>query len=121
MCSWYGAFVYQLGHGPLKAERRVRFPYALPYLPALRGIQNCDMAASTLLFRDVFIYLRAPEAVKTTGSELYQVACNSFGFPNLSLKVYWLQERGRLPVRRSVKGIKLKLERSLSNILQVLC
>ena len=25
-----GAFVYQLGHGPLKAERRVRFPYALP-------------------------------------------------------------------------------------------
>jgi K(+)-stimulated pyrophosphate-energized sodium pump len=26
----YGAFVYQLGHGPLKAERRVRFPYALP-------------------------------------------------------------------------------------------
>ena len=28
-----GAFVYQLGHGPLKAERRVRFPYALP-LPA---------------------------------------------------------------------------------------
>jgi hypothetical protein len=28
--SEYGAFVYQLGHGPLKAERRVRFPYALP-------------------------------------------------------------------------------------------
>ena len=27
-CS--GAFVYRLGHGPLKAERRVRFPYALP-------------------------------------------------------------------------------------------
>jgi hypothetical protein len=26
-----GAFVYQLGHGPLKAERRVRFPYALPF------------------------------------------------------------------------------------------
>src|SRR5689334_9790371 len=26
----YGAFVYRLGHGPLKAERRVRFPYALP-------------------------------------------------------------------------------------------
>ena len=25
-----GAFVYRLGHGPLKAERRVRFPYALP-------------------------------------------------------------------------------------------
>ncbi len=25
-----GAFVYQLGRGPLKAERRVRFPYALP-------------------------------------------------------------------------------------------
>ena len=25
-----GAFVYQLGHGPLKAGRRVRFPYALP-------------------------------------------------------------------------------------------
>jgi hypothetical protein len=31
MCgNWQGAFVYQLGHGPLKAERRVRFPYALP-------------------------------------------------------------------------------------------
>jgi hypothetical protein len=29
-----GAFVYQLGHGPLKAERRVRFPYALPRLQA---------------------------------------------------------------------------------------
>ena len=26
----FGAFVYRLGHGPLKAERRVRFPYALP-------------------------------------------------------------------------------------------
>ncbi len=26
-----GAFVYRLGHGPLKAERRVRFPYALPF------------------------------------------------------------------------------------------
>jgi hypothetical protein len=25
-----GAFVYRLGRGPLKAERRVRFPYALP-------------------------------------------------------------------------------------------
>ena len=25
-------FVYRLGHGPLKAERRVRFPYALPSL-----------------------------------------------------------------------------------------
>ena len=36
-CCWLllfavlgGAFVYRLGHGPLKAERRVRFPYALP-------------------------------------------------------------------------------------------
>ncbi len=28
--TFFGAFVYQLGHGPLKAERRVRFPYALP-------------------------------------------------------------------------------------------
>ena len=28
----FGAFVYRLGHGPLKAERRVRFPYALPTL-----------------------------------------------------------------------------------------
>ena len=27
----HGPFVYQLGHGPLKAERRVRFPYGLPY------------------------------------------------------------------------------------------
>src|SRR5260370_7472902 len=27
-----GAFVYRLGHGPLKAERRVRFPYALPVI-----------------------------------------------------------------------------------------
>jgi hypothetical protein len=27
-----GAFVYRLGHGPLKAERRVRFPYALPLI-----------------------------------------------------------------------------------------
>ena len=25
-----GVFVYRLGHSPLKAERRVRFPYALP-------------------------------------------------------------------------------------------
>ena len=25
-----GVLVYRLGHGPLKAERRVRFPYALP-------------------------------------------------------------------------------------------
>lgn len=31
-CRQNGAFVYQLGHGPLKAERRVRFPYALPLL-----------------------------------------------------------------------------------------
>ena len=30
MSHLIGAFVYQLGHGPLKAERRVRFPYALP-------------------------------------------------------------------------------------------
>ena len=29
-----GVFVYRLGHGPLKAERRVRFPYALPTLQA---------------------------------------------------------------------------------------
>src|SRR5436190_12529797 len=28
--SRWGAFVYRSGHGPLKAERRVRFPYALP-------------------------------------------------------------------------------------------
>jgi hypothetical protein len=27
-----GAFVYRLGHGLLKAERGVRFPYALPIL-----------------------------------------------------------------------------------------
>ena len=26
-----GALVYRLGHGPLKAERRVRFPCALPF------------------------------------------------------------------------------------------
>ena len=32
----YGVFVYRLGHGPLKAERRVRFPYALP----IRQIAN---------------------------------------------------------------------------------
>jgi hypothetical protein len=25
-----GLFVYRLGHGPLKAERWVRFPYGLP-------------------------------------------------------------------------------------------
>ena len=25
-----GVLVYRLGHGPLKAERRVRFPCALP-------------------------------------------------------------------------------------------
>jgi predicted nucleic acid-binding protein len=31
-----GAFVYRLGHGPLKAERRVRFPYALP----LRSVES---------------------------------------------------------------------------------
>jgi hypothetical protein len=30
----HGAFVYRLGHGPLKAGRRVRFPYALPLSPA---------------------------------------------------------------------------------------
>ena len=28
--DFIGVFVYRLGHGPLKAERRVRFPYALP-------------------------------------------------------------------------------------------
>ena len=27
----HGAFVYRLGHGLLKAERGVRFPYALPF------------------------------------------------------------------------------------------
>jgi hypothetical protein len=27
-----GAFVYRLGHGLLKAERGVRFPYALPFI-----------------------------------------------------------------------------------------
>ena len=27
-----GVLVYRLGHGPLKAERRVRFPCALPIL-----------------------------------------------------------------------------------------
>jgi hypothetical protein len=26
-----GALVYRLGHGPLKAERRVQFPCALPF------------------------------------------------------------------------------------------
>ena len=30
LLTFGGAFVYRLGHGPLKAERRVRFPYALP-------------------------------------------------------------------------------------------
>ena len=35
-----GAFVYQLGHGPLKAERRVRFPCALPLIISnLRSVQ----------------------------------------------------------------------------------
>jgi hypothetical protein len=31
-CTGVGAFVYRLGHGLLKAERGVRFPYALPIL-----------------------------------------------------------------------------------------
>src|SRR5436309_695834 len=35
-----GAFVYRLGHGPLKAERRVRFPYALPFQSARPGRQE---------------------------------------------------------------------------------
>ena len=30
-----GALVYRLGHGPLKAERRVQFPCALPSSPPL--------------------------------------------------------------------------------------
>src|SRR5216117_717765 len=35
-----GGVVYRLGHGPLKAERRVRFPYALPASPrSLRPFQ----------------------------------------------------------------------------------
>jgi len=33
-----GVFVYRLGHGPLKAERWVRFPYALPLI--IRHLQN---------------------------------------------------------------------------------
>ncbi len=37
-----GAFVYRLGHGPLKAERRVRFPYALP-------LQHVRLAWLTLI------------------------------------------------------------------------
>jgi hypothetical protein len=33
-----GALVYRLGHGPLKAERRVQFPCALPLsINDLRG------------------------------------------------------------------------------------
>ena len=40
-----GAFVYQLGRGPLKAERRVRFPYALPNMHAFQIIFNPTSAA----------------------------------------------------------------------------
>ena len=34
-----GALVYRLGHGPLKAERRVQFPCALPPLPSISSFQ----------------------------------------------------------------------------------
>src|SRR5437773_12498607 len=46
----FGAFVYRSGHGPLKAERRVRFPYALPlkinYLRKSAGKVQEDQVAS---------------------------------------------------------------------------
>jgi hypothetical protein len=38
----HGPFVYQLGHGPLKAERRVRFPYGLPIT-----VLHCSMELPT--------------------------------------------------------------------------
>src|ERR1043166_9115609 len=46
----YGAFVYRLGHGPLKAERRVRFPYALPL--KLRHLRKS--AGRSSRFRKIF-------------------------------------------------------------------
>ena len=42
-----GVFVYRLGHGPLKAERRVRFPYALPITQFANEI-NCYVGFWTL-------------------------------------------------------------------------
>jgi hypothetical protein len=37
-----GVFVYRLGRGLLKAERRVRFPYALPLSGKLKGNAKCQ-------------------------------------------------------------------------------
>ena len=48
--DWYGAFVYQLGRGPLKAERRVRFPYALPKWLRVDGQEESDFFAHEIGF-----------------------------------------------------------------------
>src|SRR5437867_7467264 len=53
----FGAFVYRLGHGPLKAERRVRFPYALPlkfnHLRKSAGKVQEDQVASAKFFPQI--------------------------------------------------------------------
>src|SRR5882724_1804389 len=58
-----GAFVYRLGHGPLKAERRVRFPYALPLIcKHLRRSASKSRLWNSVSFsaRDIEVLCAAP-------------------------------------------------------------
>ena len=48
----HGAIVYRLGHRPFKAERRVRFPLALPLKPVTTGFFYCSSPDVYLKDRD---------------------------------------------------------------------
>ncbi len=65
-----GAFVYRSGHGPLKAERRVRFPYALP---------SCFILMT--LFQIIFNPLSAKELAKMPKELQLNILGEFRGFP----------------------------------------
>src|ERR1043166_1312466 len=86
----YGAFVYRLGHGPLKAERRVRFPYALPL--KLRHLRKSAGRSSRFrkIFRSVsptdFFWRGIPRQKKSVGETLRKILRKRLDLPALLRK-----------------------------------
>ena len=74
-----GVFVYRLGHGPLKAERRVRFPYALPlkfnHLRKSAGKVQEDQVASAKFSHRMFLAWNSSIPRKPVAGKTDQAKC----------------------------------------------
>ena len=65
MLNLSGPFVYRPGHGPLKAKRRVRFPYGLPLDSGQALARDPERAAprdQTVIFVRVHPYYNVQES-----------------------------------------------------------